>query len=374
MSVKVNIAGGCGHGFKADVTEEMTEKHGLVVATRPLKTFTTRIAFATHGTYGREMNQNASYGGSPVLIHNGIDDVAWTMTQPVGGADWTANSTNRFYAGAASAYCNRAETLDRMQVINNLGPGNDIDLNGNYTAITMWLNVDNNWAANDSFSLCGVLDGAQVGNKVYLEDYFDYTVTDIWHYLTIPLTDLGIDALSIDAFWVECEAIQGTKPRFYIDNWYLQATGAPIAFSVKPSEGTWFHIDMVRITMADAYTGIVTVAGATENATMPGVSYDKFLGMTPSAGMKLEGYRNRELVPGTGSQVTDIGDMLALPSTKITNAISDGTNTCITLERSFPHPIVIKAEEDDELRITIEDDFSALLKMQFSCIGCVETR
>ena len=66
-------------GVNADTGEDV----GLVVATRPHKAFTTKTAFFTNPTYGREMAQNAAYAGS-VLIHDGTDTGEWTFSEPVG--------------------------------------------------------------------------------------------------------------------------------------------------------------------------------------------------------------------------------------------------------------------------------------------------
>ena len=170
----------------------------LVVATRSLKTFTNQLEFFVNDTYGPVMNVNGAFGGAPVLIHNGVDDVAWTMSEPV-GTKWVADSAVRYHSGAASMSFTNGNVNDVMQVINNVGPGNDIDLDGNYVALTMWINVDQNWDDGDCFELYAFVGGVLVGNAVHLEDYFDIDLEDVWQYINIPLTDMGIEASSIDA-------------------------------------------------------------------------------------------------------------------------------------------------------------------------------
>ena len=433
--IKTLITDGCGEGNKACVDSVDGERNALVVATRPLKTMVSKVAFLTNPTYGKDMTQNASFGTVSWMIHDGTDTTSadsgtvdtntenhviesgqnftdtvcvgmtvhntddntyaevtvvnsdtdltcdadvcpdgdeaytvapdWTFSEPI-GTKWVENSTDRAHAGTKSLKCDNPNIGDILQLQNV--NGEDVDLS-NFIAVSMWINVDKDWAANDSFSLYAMVDGAQEGDKVYLEDYFDYTNHDTWHYIIILLTDMGISASSIDSFRIENEARDGGKsPKFYIDELELQASGAAIQYSIKPSRGTWMHIDTLHIAMADALTGTVS------DGTMPGLAYDKFLGMTPGAGLKLEQYRDDVVVPGSSLQVTDISDMLSLPGTVLTNSISDGTNTLISLERKLSVPIVLKAEEIDELRLTIEDDFSVLLMMQFSVMGYVETR
>ena len=351
--------------------DDGAEARGLVVATRPLKTFDTKTVFFTNPTYGREMAQNASFGGS-VLLHNGIDAVAWTMSQPAGGADWVADSLDRPYAGTKSMYCNRAEVGDIMQILENTGPGTNLDLTP-YTAITLWINVNNNWADNDSFSIYGYLSdgaGAQVGNKVYLEDYFDYSNDDIYQYISIPLLDMGLSTATIDAFRIECQAIQGTKPRYYIDNWYLQETGAPIDFEVIPDEGTWFHVKAFQTTFAD----VITADNA--DSTMLQLSYDKILDMAPVSGYIYKRYSEGNPDPIMQARITNLMDLLSYPYSEITNAISDGTNTMITITNVYPDGMdfVLKAEDLDKIVYTVDDAFDELLYFRICVQGFVERR
>ena len=362
---------GNSNGKDVAINQADGEDRGLVVATRPHKTVTSKTAFAVNDDYGREMNQNAAFGGS-VLIADG-DSTPWTFAES--GTKYTEDSTDRFYDTAKSIKADNAVIGEYMEFTNQAGgAGTNIDMTG-YVGFSMWINIDKDWKTDSEVFFQCVVGGSLVGNSVDLSDYFDWADHDTWHYVTVLKADLGVSTTEIDAVRFTQGAKGGAKaPKYYVDLLNLQETGAPISYSIKPSSGTWFHIQTVHITMADAYTGIVTVAGATENASLPNLSYNKFLGMTGAQGLKLEGYRDNALVPGTGSQVTNIGDMMSLPTTKITNAISDGTNTCISLERHFTHPIVIKAEENDELRVTIQDDFSVLLMMRFSCMGYVETR
>jgi len=422
-------------GTDVEVNSDTGEDRALVVATRDHKTFASKVAFLTNATYGREMNQNGAFGSVSWTLHDGTDttradsgtadtntlnhiieaaqnfastvcvgmtahntddniygevtvvnsdtdltcdaDVcpdgneayaiapAWTFSEVV-GTKWVEDSAAQAHAGTKSLLCNNANVNDIMQLQNV--NAEDIDLS-NFIAISMWVYVDKDWVRGDSVSLYAMVGGAQEGDKVNLENYFDYTDHDTWHYIDIPLTDMSISASTIDSLRFENEARAGAKsPLFYLDEITLQSSGASIAYSITPDKNTWLYIDTLHITMADA------LAGTLADGTMPALAYDKFLGMTPEAGLKLEVYRNNTLVAGSSLQVTDIGDMISLPNVAITNSISDGTNTLISLERKLSRPIILKAEELDELRVTLEDDFSVLLLMRFSIMGYTETR
>ncbi len=361
------------NGETVALNTDSGEDVGLVVATRDHKTYNLKVGFVTNSTYGSDMAQDAAFGGAPITIHNGLDDVAWTFAQSAG--KWDEDSTDRFYAGAKSIKCDNAAVGEYSEYTNqDGGAGTDIDLT-NYAAFSMWINTDKDWKTDSEVFFQGVVDGGLVGNSVDLSDYFDWSDKDVWYYVSILKADLGLSTTSIDAVRITQGAKGGHKaPKFYIDDLTLQQSGSPIAFSIKPQKGTWFHITTVHITMADNVDSEVDTGADTKVPTMYGLSYDKFLGMTPGAGLKLEGYRDGELIVGSSQQITSLGDMLSLPSTTITNAVADGTNTCISLERNFPVPSILKAEENDELRVTLDDDFSVLLMMKFSVMGYQETR
>jgi len=65
------------------------EVNALAVATRPLKVYDNRLLFFINDDYGIDMNQDASAGGTPDEVHNGIDTTLWTATDVVGGGKTT---------------------------------------------------------------------------------------------------------------------------------------------------------------------------------------------------------------------------------------------------------------------------------------------
>ena len=422
-------------GQAAVIDDATGESKALVVATRPLKTFVFRTAFFTNDTYGREMAQNAAFGavnwtladgndttsadtgtadtntlnhviqaaqnfesttsvgmtvhnttgglyGNVTVVNSDTDltcdsDVCplgtenfviapdWTFTEPV-GTKWVDGDVGQFHAGAASLLCDNANVGDIMQLENVNGI--DVDMS-NFAAITMWIYVDKDWQGNDSFSLYSHQGGATVGNKVYLEDYFPFGEYDAWHYINIPLADLGIDALLIDALLFENEDRQGGKsPKFWIDEITLQASGAAIEFTIEPDKGTWFHITSYQTTFVGVYDA--------DNAdgTMPNLSYDKLLGMTPTSGYKYERFSSDEPDPIFIARVTSLMDLLHFPRSNLSTTICDGTNTMITIGQERPEQLILKSENLDRAVMTIEDDFSELLYFRVSAQGYVETR
>ncbi len=368
--IKTEIIDGGGSGTGANVDDSNGEENALVVATRPLKTYEPKTLFFTNDTYGREMNQDGLFGGVAVLIHNGADDVAWTYSEEVGGK-WTENSGDRAYAGSTSLKCDNPAVGDILQLLNNLGPGTNIDLT-NYIALSMWVNIDKDWAADDDMSIYGYLTdgaGAQVGTAVDLSDYLTIGNTDIWQYVVIPFTDMALSTSTVDAFRIQNMARGGGKsPKFYIDNFYLQQSGEAIEFTLEPTKGKWFHVRSYQTTFVDVHDD------ERGNATLPNIAYDKFLSMAATAGYLFKDMTGD--VVNQYARITNIGDLLAYPYSEITSQISDGTNTLITISHKYPEDmkIVLKAEELDKLVYSIEDDFSALVVFRVSVMGYEETR
>ena len=356
-------------GISAEVNQDPGEDVGLVVATRPHKTFYPFTAFFTNDTYGREMAQDGAFGAGALLLHNGTDDVAWTMSNVVGGK-WQAASTERPYAGTKSLRCDKPAVDDIMQVINNVGPGTDVDMSG-YIALTMWINVDKDWLAGDSFSIYAMVGGAQVGTKVYLEDYFNYDDYDIYQFINIPITAMGISASLVDAFRIENEARGGGKsPKFYIDDFYLQTTGVPIIYTVKPDPGTWLHVTAFQTTFVDALDTTLVAA------SMPSLSYDQILGVTPTTGYIYKRYTECCTNPTNEQRITSLLDLLSLPYSRLVSSVSDGTNTMINITNEYPDtiPFVLKSENLDKMTFTVEDKFDDFLFFRISLTGFMEYR
>ena len=426
-------------GNDVAVNTDVGEDKGLVVATRDHKTYTTKTVFFTNSTYGREMAQNAAFGVGWVM-HDGTETTsldtgtcdgdttdhvidsgnnfltdgtaavgitlynssspsyanitavadgdltfgsdicpvgnenftvgpAWTFSEEV-GTKWIEDSTDQAHSDSKSLLCDNATVGDIMQLTN--GGATDIST-ANFTAVTMWIYVDKDWAAGDSFSLYGYNDGtsAQVGDKVYLEDYFDFDNYDMWHHISIPLTDMGLSASTIDSFQFKNEAREGGKsPKFYIDEITLETSGEAIDYSIEPDKGTWFHIKAFQTTFVDAHDP------DSENSTMLNLPYNNILSMTTENGYIYKRYSEGNADPIFEARITNMMDLLGFPYSRITNSISDGTNSLVTITNEYPAGVdfVLKAEDLDKITYTIEDDFSALLFFRISVQGYVETR
>ena len=248
--------------------------------------------------------------------------------------------------------------------------GSSLDVSG-YKSISMYIYVTSNWSAGDSVAIYGWDTGTslQIGNSVLLQNYFSWSIYGIWHKILIPITDMGLSASSIDALRIRIISKQAIAPLFYIDDFAFEETGEPIRYYIKPDTGTWLHVEELTFSVADAYTGISTVAGATENATLMNIAYNKILGVTPTIGILYQ--RKISGIITTVPNIIGILDILQLPGTRISGSGGDGTNSWVTTITKFTEPVILKSKEDDEMSFTISDDFSGLLRMRISA-GCGE--
>ena len=423
-------------GIPAEVNTDPGEDTGLVVATRPHKTYLPKTVYFTNPTYGREMAQNGAFNTITWNIHDGTDTTEadsgtcdstsagnlvdsgqdfedtvvsgmsvhnttdgtyswvtnvtsdttlalesdimvdtdnyiinpdWTFSEPV-GTKWIEDSTAQAHAGTKSLLCDNANVGDIMQLLNI--NGTDVTL-AHCIAVSMWIRVGRRWVVGDSVSFYGHNAGALIGNKVYLEGYFDFENYDVWQYISIPLTDMGLTVETLDAFRFENESRAGAKsPTFWIDEIEFQVSGASIDFSVIPDPGTWFHIKAFQTTFVDVYKSDLA------DGTMPNLAYDKILDFTPTTGYIYKRYSAGETNPFFEVRITNLMDLLSLPYSRISNHISDGTNTLITIENTYPAGMrfTLKAEDLDKIVYTVDDKFDDLLFFRIACQGYVETR
>ena len=101
MGIKSNITDKS-TGISAEVCENWngsTERKSLVVATRPLKYFENSVKFFTNDDYGIDINQDVSAGGTPEIVHDGIDLSKWTASDIVGGGESTFDNDDHAHEG-----------------------------------------------------------------------------------------------------------------------------------------------------------------------------------------------------------------------------------------------------------------------------------
>ena len=360
MSLNSRIVDGSGKHLIAKV-HQRDSVNGLVVYTEPLKVMKTSFIPAFNSNEGIEMAKDGSFGGTPVVVHTGTSDgTNWTGTNVIGTkADF--NSSAQANNGTVSVLINNPQVNDVWQ----FDKGSDIVLSS-YSAITMFVYVDKDWSVGESVGIYGwdTATALQIGDQVLLENYINEFDFNVWQKVTIPLTDMNLEAATIDAIRMEMlGAGSGPNPKFYIDDMQVEETGTPILFKVSAAAGQKYIVSKFNFTIIDAHAGTLL------NNSMPSISYDKLLGETLSNGISFVLEQNGELI--FSANIKSVGDSIK-GGGEVINMISDGTNTSITMSTDFLEPIVLDSRDSDFIGVTIADDLTGLISLTAIALGRTE--
>jgi len=361
-----HLIAGPGHRKVAEVDITTNEKQALIVATRPLKIFNNTSQFLFNETNGIDINKNAAFGGTPIKIHNGIDDVLWTGTGIVGASRWIFNSSAQAHTGTQSIDGTTTKNGDVTQ----LAKGSDQDLTG-HTAITGWIYITS-WSVSGTkevlFFGWNTGTSLMVGNNVNLGDYINTLVFNTWQKFSIPLNDLGLFTKTVDSVRVQTVSLgAGQAPSYYLDDIQIEETGDPITYTVQPKMSTWLHISEILSTFVDGFNNVLL------NATMPNLAYNKILALSALS----NGIIYHKTIDGNVDftfVIKQLSDFIQLAGTSIINSGSDGTNTWMTINYKPAIPIILRSNTDDKMLVTISDNLSDLLLYRVSINGYIETR
>ena len=326
---------------------------GLVVFAKDLVETDTQIAPFINDEYGEDINQDASLGGTPVVVHDGTDSTAWTASNVV-GSRVVFDSTNRPLNGTRSVFCNRPLVNDIWQ----FDQGSDLAVT-NYSALTLWVNIDNNWRDGTSSTIYAwdTGSGQIVGNSVTLESYVDEFQFDTWQKAVIPFTDLGLVTTNFDAIRMQFAAhLSGTRPRWYIDDMQIEQSGSPIEFRTNTKRGSTYRIDSLTFTFVDS----------TANTSL---SYDKILEETLVNGLLLSRVVAGETTFATS--LKDLRDFLKL-GFDISNYQADGSNAILTLRTQFPKPLTVYGGDTSYLSVAVSEDLSGWVSATVLARGSID--
>lgn len=297
-------------------------------------------------SFGSAMNQNIAFSGTPEIIHNGGTSVEWTASIVQGSWDFSTGAVITLSSGGNNDEASFAEETPTT-----------IDLSG-FTALTGAINLTTYNPANNSLIVQFDNGGVAVGNSINLNDFIDTGLLGTAQQFVVSKADMGLDAQLVDGFTLRFERSGGAQGAMTFDNIQLEQTGTPAVFKATTPLGTKFEVTHIRLSLADNITGVVT------NGTMPGLAYNAVLGVSALG----NGIVFRRVLAGKtifSSNFKQLGDFL--DAGNMNNAISDGTNTYLTVTFAFPEPIKLNGEEDSFLSIAIADDLSGLL--QFTAVA-----
>jgi len=172
----------------------------------------------------------------------------------------------------------------------------------------------------------------------------------------------------VDAFRQQVVSRGGGKsPKAYFDKLQIEQTGDPIEYRIEPLLGTWYHVEKIKIVMADVYDATLT------GASMPNLSFNKLLGETLAAGFIYRVSSDTADV-SFNTTIRSLGALLRFPDARIEDVICDGTNTFLTVVIDLNYPIVLKSESLDHISITISEDLTGFIGFRANVVGFVEQR
>ena len=345
-------------GKKAQVDTPAKEKQGLIVSTRPLKTYTNETRFFTNPTYGFDLNIAVSFGANPEVIYQ--ENTEWT-TSAIVGTKFIFNSTLQTHGGSVSIKTTNALVNDIMQ-LNNVS---NFNLSG-FTAITMWIYVVSAWAAGDIINIYGWDGTSIVGSAVDLSDYFEWGIYNTWHKITIPFKDMKLTNEEITDLRIQIADKELNSPTFYIDDIQIEQSGSisPVIFTVEPDLGTWLHVKEFNYFFADNdFSSIIA------DASVPLIPYNSFLGVAAlNSGLTYQRVTNSKVI--TSFSFKQLSDILQLPSTELVDYGSTGaTNTWIKIRSILIEPVILRPEDNDSIRYTVSEDLSGLDICRIT-VGC----
>lgn len=347
-----------GNGTVAEVESKKDTGNGLKVYTYEGKPVQSQNAFFTNDTYGSDLNQDGSAGGTPDQVHNGIDSVLWTASAISG--TWTFNSTAQAHTGSNS--------IDATSTVNGetaqIAKGSNLTI-ANYVSLTGWIYISA-WSTSGTKDVQIVAwdtgTASAVSSTINLSSYINTTSFGTWQQFSIPFAAFGFTSATLDAIRITTVDIgAGPPPDYYLDDIQFEQTGGGITYTIGPDKGEKWYITHINHVLVDAYAGTVT------NGTMPNIPYDGFLGVnTLPSGIVIRRIQFEEAT--FSSTNTDFIDYINTPLPKHMISGSDGTNTWVRLESEFPTPVLFDGDKGDRFEIIINDDLTGLLYYKSSIV------
>jgi hypothetical protein len=206
---------------------------------------------------------------------------------------------------------------------------------------------------------------SQIGTRINIKSYINIGLTNSWQKFVVSLADLELIGETIDAIRIKTRDLgTGDPPDYYLDDIQIEENVDPAEFTIKPDAGKWLHVNSYSIFLVDAYA--TTLA----DATMPFLSYDKLLNISSlENGILYRRNINHEV--SLAFPFRNLGDILMFPGSRIESYGADATNGFMKILVDLGEPIVLKAEDDDNISFQVADNLTGLIKLVISA-NCKE--
>jgi len=230
-----------GTKLKAEVVhKDDCDCNGLIVATVPLRTFDNALRFFINDDYGADMNQGATSTGTPLPVHNGIDNVGTaTATTADKLVDANQGFTDAIYVGM-TVYNTTDSTTASVTAIDSdtiLSLSADIMASGETYIIGLYWDATNLVGAKMTASSA---DRAHTGNFSLKVD--NPAVDDVYQLTTSPVGDVDMTNYSSMTIWVNVYKDWKAGYQIAIYGWDT-GTGLQIGTPVEDSKANCLGID-----------------------------------------------------------------------------------------------------------------------------------
>lgn len=344
MSIKSHIVDGKGKTTKTEVTYN----NALKVATLDYYVYSNWIQYFSNSTYGINMNVNGRSGGGEI-IHDGGDTAAWTGSN-ITGTSFDFASTANPYSGTYNINATALATGS----INQVKRSSKVGLI-NYSTLSGWMYIS-------TYNPTSVLNiyaydtslGIQVGSSVDIYNYVNTGSLGTYQPFIIPLTDMGLNTQSIDAF--RFQTAGGTAQNFDLDDitLTLASSGSPVTFEYTPQPSNVIIVEKIWMMFIDNYDGVTG-----QNGVMK-LEYDKILGETLENGFVMTRYVDGEVY--NSFSVKNMGELLSVAGINVEHYSSDGVNTMMIVSFPYFEPLVLN-HTTDKMTITINDNLTGFIKL-----------
>ena len=317
----------------AGVDNRRGRQPGAIVAFRSLDESLTTVAPLLNSTFGANLNQDVSFGGTPEIIHNGATSTEWTGNIITG--DWNLADAGKITLTAGS---------DNDSVTFAEETPTTIDI-ANFTALTGKIDLDTYSQVTNDFLIQFDLAGVAVGDALSLNGFIDSGNFNEQSF-AIPKADFNFGTTVVDGFTITLTRSGGARPTVKFDDIQLEQTGTPLTFTYRPTGDGMTRLLALKIIMAD-------------NVTVPS-SYNAFFGDSAlPIGITVSATSEGQIV-FTGS-FTRLADFISVANSTFQDSIG-AADSWMSINIPFlSHPVILNGALSDSVEFTINDNLSGLL-------------
>jgi len=341
-------------GGEAQTVRVRKNPRGLMTYTHPYENRVSALKFFFNPTYGLDMNQAATFSGTPDKIHNGTDNVLWTGSAISG--TWTFDTTDQAQQGTKSVDGTASVKNDEALFTRGSTISSD-----NYTAMTGYIYLTG-WptTGTKNVQIYNRLAGVVVGDVLDITSYIDPTFLNVWQKFSIDIADFNMGSTNIDEFVVRTISDgAGVPPDYYLDTMQWEQVGAPINFDLQLNAGKVYWQTNLHLSFVAPF--VSTLA----NSSHQNLPYDTMLGQTISNGIV---FLFTSVAADTINVVKTHMDIAQLATVHVESG-GDGTNTWVTYNINFSVPVEMRGDVNDRFRIIISDDLSPFLHFRVFSTG-----